>query len=102
LFPPSESYLVAEPIIPRNQKTRFISPGQTDPKATIKTAADPDKEAPIFCWVGECLYWHTDLKQVNRHRDSAHCKQSPACGDFLEVNGGIIWPRRTPVTEQKL
>ena len=32
--------------------------------------ADLDGEAPHFCRVGRCLYWHTELKQVKRHRDT--------------------------------
>ena len=30
---------------------------------------DLGNKTPIFCRVGSCLYWHTDLKQVRRHRD---------------------------------
>lgn len=32
---------MAEPIIYRNQKTYFVSPGQPDPKAVLETTADP-------------------------------------------------------------
>ena len=32
--------------------------------------ADLYGEEPVFCMVGDCRYWHTDPKQVRRHRDS--------------------------------
>jgi len=31
--------------------------------------ADLQGEVPLFCWVGRCQYWHTDRKQIKRHRD---------------------------------
>jgi len=120
LFLSNEFYAVAEPIIYRNRKTHFVSPGQPHPKAAVKTVANLDEKQPIFCRVGECRYWHTDLKRIKQHRDShlwnlgylcpnqkdncphsetiftrrdaviSHCKQFPVCGKFLEANGGII------------
>ena len=33
------------------------------------TIADLRWEKPIFCRVANCPYWHTELKQVKRHRD---------------------------------
>ena len=56
-------------IIYQNQKTRFVSPGQPDPKAAVNTIAELGGEEPVFCKVGDCLYWHTDPKQVKRHRN---------------------------------
>jgi len=36
-----------------------------------------------------------------RRRDAVgvHCKRSPQCGDALRANGGIIWLKGTPATE---
>ena len=70
LFLSNRFYAVAEPITYRNQKAHFVSPSQPDCEAAVKAVADLDKKAPIFCRVGDCRYWHTDPKRVERHRDN--------------------------------
>jgi len=70
LFLSNQFYVVAEPITYRNRKTHFVSPGQPNPEAAVKTVADLGEMAPVFCRVGDCRYWHTDPKTVKRHRDN--------------------------------
>lgn len=94
--------------------------------------ADLHGEEPIFCRVRTCRYWHTDPRQVRRHRDNhfehrygfvcpnqatcpslggnfrrrdavgVHCKRSPLCGDALKANGRRIQHWGTPATEEDL
>ena len=96
------------------------------------SVADLRGEEPFYCRVGDCRYWHTDSRQVKRHRDThferrygfvcpnqatcpsrggsfrrrdavgAHCKRSPLCGDALEASNGMIWFWGTPATEGDL
>ena len=94
--------------------------------------ADLHGEEAIFCRVANCRYWHTDPRQVRRHRDThfghrfgfvcpneftcpsqggnfrrrdavnAHCKRSPLCGEALKANQGEILSWGTPTTEEDL
>jgi len=96
------------------------------------TVADLRREVPTFCRVGTCRYWHTDFRQVKRHRDThfehrfgflcpnqaacpsqggdfrrcdgvgAHCKRFPLCGEVLKANGGRIQRWGNPATEEDL
>ena len=88
--------------------------------------------ASMFCRYRTCRYWHTDPRQVKRHRDThfehrygfvcpsqatcpsqggnfrrrdavgAHCKRFLLCGDALKAGGGLIWLRGVPATEEDL
>lgn len=50
----------------------------------LRTVVDFRGGAPRFCRVGPCLYWHTVLKQVKRHRDT-----------HFGVRYGWLCPNRT-------
>jgi len=106
--------------------------GSNDEDCNHWTVTDLLGEKPIFCRVGTCRYWHMDPRQVKRHRDThferrysflcpnratcpsrggsfrrrdgvgVHCKRSPQCGDALRANGGTIWLKGTPATEEDL
>jgi len=87
---------------------------------------------PLFCMVGDCRYWHTDPKQIGRHRDrhfsdrgylcpnqtdtcpsrghrfsrsdavNVHCKTYKMCGDSLEANNRVIQRWGSPVAGDDL
>jgi hypothetical protein len=48
-------------------------------------------QKPFFCRVGQCLYWHTDAKQVRRHR-----------GDHFSSRGGWSCPNRSETCDKWL
>lgn len=96
------------------------------------TVADPDGDKPLYCMVGDCRYWHTDPKQIGRHRDShfldrgylcpnqtdtcpsrgrlfirsdtvnVHCKTYIMCGNSLEAKNRVIQRWGSPVAGNDL
>ena len=54
---------------PRGPTTADLAPGDHDGSGDSLITADLQSDVPVFCQVGRCRYWHTDRKQVKRHRD---------------------------------
>ncbi|KAF9643649.1 hypothetical protein BDM02DRAFT_1374627 [Thelephora ganbajun] len=58
--------------------------GDEERSTKYETVASFGNKVPLFCRVGECLYWHTDPKQVRRHRNS-----------HIEDHFGFLCPNQT-------
>lgn len=103
-----------------------------DDESNPGTVVDLRGEVPHFCRVGDCRHWHTELKQIKRHRDAhfedrygwmcpnqttcpsgggnfrrkdavnVHCRKHRGCSEALRANGGRIDRWGIPANEGDL